>query len=141
MSETALRKPLPRINAVTAPFWSAAAERRLCMPRCRTCAAFVWPPRPTCGECGGEDFGWTDLSGLGRVYSFTVIRQVVGGPAAKAFEPDIPYVVAWIDLDEGPRFTSNIVGCPIEAVSIGMPVEVTFEQASPDIWLPKFKPR
>ena len=69
-----------------------------------------------------------------------MIRQVVGGPAAKAFEPDIPYVVAWIDLDEGPRFTSNIVGCPIEVVSIGMAVEVTFEQASLEIWLPKFKP-
>jgi uncharacterized OB-fold protein len=134
------RKPLPRISAVTAPFWGAAAEQRLRMPRCKACAAFVWPPRPSCGECGGEHFEWTDLSGRGRVYSFTVIRQVVGGPAAKAFEPDIPYVVAWIDLDEGPRFTSNIVGCPIEAVSIGMMVEVTFDQASPDIWLPKFKP-
>jgi len=134
------RKPLPRINAVTAPFWRAAAERRLRMPRCKACAAFVWPPRPSCGECGGEHFDWTDLRGRGQVYSFTVIRQVVGGPAAKAFEPDLPYVVAWIDLDEGPRFTSNIVGCPIEVVSIGMAVEVTFEQASLEIWLPKFKP-
>jgi uncharacterized OB-fold protein len=134
------RKPLPRINSVTAPFWAAAAEHRLRMPRCKACTAFVWPARPSCGECGGEHFDWTDLSGRGRVYSFTVIRQIVGGPAAKAFEPDIPYVVAWIDLDEGPRFTSNIVGCPIEAVNIGMAVEVTFDQASPDIWLPKFKP-
>jgi len=71
------RKPLPRISAVTAPFWGAAAEQRLRMPRCKACAAFVWPPRPSCGECGGEHFEWTDLSGRGRVYSFTVIRQVV----------------------------------------------------------------
>jgi uncharacterized OB-fold protein len=140
MNDTVPRKPLPRTNAVTAPFWSAAAQQRLSMPRCRACAGFVWPPRPTCGECGSEQLDWTDLSGRGRIYSFTIIRQVVGGAAVKAFERDLPYVVAWIDLDEGPRFTSNVVGCPVEAVTIGMAVEVTFEQASADIWLPKFKP-
>ena len=140
MSDTP-RKPLPQINAVTRPFWSAAAQRRLAMPRCRDCEAFTFPPRPSCGECGSEKLKWTDLSGRGRVYSFTVIRQVVGGPAVKAFERDIPYVVALIDLDEGPRITSNIIGCPVETVKIDMPVEVVFEQASTDIWLPKFKPR
>ena len=134
------RKPLPQINAVTQPFWSATAEKRLSMPRCRDCNAFTFPPRPACGECGGENLEWQNLSGRGRVYSFTVIRQVVGGPAVRAFERDIPYVVALVDLDEGPRITSNIVGCPVEAVQIGMPVEVVFEQASPEVWLPKFKP-
>ena len=141
MSEDRPRKPLPQINAVTRPFWEAAAQRRLSMPRCRSCAAFVWPPRPTCGECGDADLQWTPLSGRGSVYSFTIIRQVVGGAASRAFEPDIPYVVAWIDLDEGPRMVSNLVGCPIEEVTIGMAVEVVFEQASADVWLPKFKPR
>ncbi len=141
MTENPPRKPLPQVNAVTRPFWSAAAERRLSMPRCRACAAFTFPPRPTCGDCGSENLEWVNLSGRGRVYSFTVIRQVVGGPSAKAFEPDIPYVVALIDLDEGPRITSNVIGCPVEAVKIDMPVEVAFEQASAEVWLPKFKPR
>jgi uncharacterized OB-fold protein len=140
MTQDAPRKPLPQINDVTRPFWRAAAEGRLCMPRCRDCAAFTWPPRPTCGECGSDSLEWTNLSGHGQIYSFTVIRQIVGGPAAKAFEPDIPYVVAWIDLDEGPRITSNLVGCPIEAARIGMSVQVTFEQAASEVWLPKFKP-
>jgi hypothetical protein len=140
MSETP-RKPLPQVNATTRPFWSAAADKRLSMPRCRACQAFTFPPRPTCSECGNDAFDWVGLSGRGTVYSFTVIRQVVGGPAVRAFEADIPYVVALIDLDEGPRITSNVVGCPVDAVAIGMPVEAMFEQASPEIWLPKFRPR
>jgi hypothetical protein len=80
------------------------------------------------------------MSGKGEIYSFTVIRQVVGRAASKSFEPDIPYVVAWVDLDEGPRMISNIVGCPVDQVTLGMKVSVAFEQASKDVWLPKFKP-
>ena len=136
----ASRKPLPQLNAVTRPFWEASACGRLTMPRCRDCGAFTWPPRPGCAECASVGLEWTQLSGRGTVYSFTVIRQIVGGPSARAFEPDIPYVVAWIDLEEGPRLVSNVVGCPIEQVTIGMGVEALFEQASADIWLPKFKP-
>jgi uncharacterized protein len=129
MSDDRARKPLPQLNAVTRPFWEAAARGQL-----------TWPPLPSCGECGSAALEWTRLSGRGMVYSFTVIRQIVGGPSARAFEPDIPYVVAWIDLEEGPRLVSNIVGCPIEQVTIGMAVEVVLEQASAEIWLPKFKP-
>jgi uncharacterized protein len=140
MSDDRARKPLPQINAVTRPFWDAAALGRLRMQCCRDCGAFTWPPRPACSECGSTELAWTELSGRGSVYSFTVIRQVVGGAAAKAFEPDIPYVVAWIDLAEGPRLVSNVIDCPIEQVTIGMAVEVLFEQASEDIWLPKFRP-
>src|SRR5439155_5388620 len=108
MSDDRTRKPLPRLNAVTRPFWDATVAGQLSMPRCRACSAFTWPPQPGCGECGNAELEWTQLSGRGRVYSFTVIRQVVGG-AARAFEPDIPYVVAWIDLDEGPRLVGNVV--------------------------------
>ena len=80
------------------------------------------------------------MSGTGEVYSFTVIRQVVGRAASKAFEPDIPYVIAWVDLDEGPRLITNVVGCPVEDVKLGMKVTVQFDKASEKIWLPKFKP-
>jgi len=69
-----------------------------------------------------------------------VIRQVVGRAASQAFQPDIPYVIAWVDLDEGPRMITNIVNCPVENVRLGMKVFVVFDQASKDVWLPKFKP-
>ena len=141
MSEPDFTKPLPDITPEAKPFWDAAAQHKLVMQRCSDCGAFIWTPRPACYECGSEQLEWTELSGKGRVYSFTVIRQVVGRAASKAFEKDIPYVIAWVDLDEGPRMISNIIGCGVDAVELGMNVAVVFEQQSPEIWLPKFKPR
>ena len=108
--------------------------------QCRDCGAWIWCPRPACGECGSDNFVWTELSGRGEIFAFTVIREVVGR-ALRGFEKDIPYVTAWIDLEEGPRICSNVVCCPIETVRIGMPVEVLFEEAREGIFLPKFKPR
>jgi hypothetical protein len=140
MAEADLRKPLPAITAEAKRFWDAAAQNKLVMQRCQGCSAWIWTPRPLCNECGSAAVQWTPMSGKGEIYSFTVIRQVVGRAASKAFEPDIPYVVAWVDLDEGPRMITNIVGCPVEDVKLGMKVSVVFEQASKDIWLPKFKP-
>jgi uncharacterized OB-fold protein len=140
MAEATPKKPLPAVTAEAKPFWEAAAQQKLVMQRCSDCHAWVWTPRPSCSECGSESLEWTPMSGKGEIYSFTVIRQVVGRAASKAFEPDIPYVVAWVDLDEGPRMITNIVGCAVENVNLGMKVTVAFEQASPEIWLPKFKP-
>src|SRR5215470_3201516 len=133
MAEAILKKPLPAITSEAKPFWDAAAQNKLVVQRCRDCRAYVWTPRPACYECGSEELEWTDVSGKGAVYSFTVIRQVVGRAASKAFEPDVPYVVAWVDLEEGPRMISNVVGCAVEDVKLGMHVAVTFEQASPEI--------
>ena len=140
MAEVDVRKPLPAITPEAKPVWDAAAQNKLPLQRCQDCRVWVWTPRPSCNECGSERVEWTSMSGRGEVYSFTVIRQVVGRAASKAFEPEIPYVVAWVDLDEGPRMITNIVGCPVEDVKLGMKVSVIFEQASKDIWLPKFKP-
>lgn len=140
MAELDVRKPLPAITTEAKPFWDAAAQQRLIIQRCQDCKAWVWTPRPSCNECGSEKVEWTQVSGEGEIYSFTVIRQVVGRAASKAFERDIPYVIAWVDLDEGPRLITNIVGCPVENVKLGMKVSVQFEQASKDVWLPKFKP-
>lgn len=140
MAELDVRKPLPAITTEAKPFWDAAAKQQLMIQRCKDCNAWVWTPRPSCNECGSEKIEWTQVSGRGEIYSFTVIRQVVGRAASKAFEPDIPYVIAWVDLDEGPRLITNIVGCPVEDVKLGMKVTVRFEQASKDVWLPKFRP-
>lgn len=133
-------KPLPEITPITQPFWEGAADKKLLIQRCSDCQSWVWCPRPACVECASEQLKWTPVSGRGHVFAFTVIREVIGR-ALRGFEKDIPYVTAWIDLDEGPRFCSNIVECPIEKVEIGMPVEVVFEEAGPGIYLPKFRPR
>ena len=133
-------KPLPRVTSLTRPFWEAAAQKRLVIQRCTKCEEYVWCPRPACTECGCDQLTWTPVSGRGSVFSFTVIRQVIAR-GANAFEKEIPYVVAWIDLDEGPRLCSNVVDCPLDQIVIGMPVEVLFEEASPEISLPKFRPQ
>lgn len=134
------KKPLPDITPVTQPFWEAAAGRRLVMQRCADCQSWVWCPRPACTECGSEKLDWVSVSGRGRLFAFTVVREVVGR-ALRGFEKDIPYVTAWIDLEEGPRICSNVVDCPIDRVEIGMAVEVLFEEAGPGIFLPKFRPQ
>jgi uncharacterized OB-fold protein len=140
MAELDVSKPLPAITSEAKPFWDAAAQQKLMIQRCQDCNAWVWTPRPSCHECGSEKLTWTQMSGKGEVYSFTVIRQVVGRAASQAFEPDIPYVIAWVDLDEGPRMITNVIGCPVEDVKLGMKVTVQFEKASEKVWLPKFKP-
>ena len=135
-----IRKPLPEITPVTRPFWDGAAQGKLLLQRCPDCGHYIWTPCPVCVECGSERLQWTEVSGRGTIYSFTVIRQVAGRGSSKAFEKDIPYVVAWVDLDEGPRMVSNVVGCPVDEVKIAMRVSVVFEPASAEISLPKFRP-
>jgi uncharacterized protein len=121
-------KPLPEITPVNQPFWDGAKAGKLMMQKCRDCGSWVFCPRPFCVECNSDKLEWVQLSGRGRVFSFTVIREVVGR-ALRGFAPDIPYVTAWIDLDEGPRFCSNIIECPIDKVKIDMPVQVVFEDS------------
>jgi uncharacterized OB-fold protein len=135
-----IQKPLPQITPVNQPFWDGAKAGKLMMQRCKDCQSWVFCPRPICVECNSDKLEWVQLVGRGKVFSFTVIREVVGHDL-RGFAPDIPYVTAWVDLDEGPRFCSNIVGCPIENVKIGMPVEAVFEDSGQGITLPKFKPR
>lgn len=139
MAEKAPQRPLPTITELTEPFWKAARGGKLVMQRCKHCHELVWCPRPSCVECGSDELEWEPLSGGGKIYSFTVIRQVAGR-GARAFEQDIPYAIAWVDLDEGPRFYTNIVGCEVDKIEIGMPVTVFFDPVTPEISLPKFKP-
>src|SRR5919106_961269 len=134
-----IQKTLPQITPVNQPFWDGAKAGKLMMQRCKDCQSWVFCPRPICVECNSDKLEWVQLVGRGKVFSFTVIREVVGHDL-RGFAPDIPYVTAWVDLDEGPRFCSNIIGCPIEDVKIGMDVQAVFEDTGEGLTLPKFKP-
>jgi len=137
MMSDILEKPLPRIDSVTHPFWEATASDRLVMQRCAACGSFVWTPRPACNECGSDSLVWTTLGGRGTIFSYTIIRRV-RGLGSRAFEPEIPYAVIWVDLEEGPRMISNLVGDTHDRVAIGQQVRVVFEAAPGGIKLPKF---
>ena len=135
MTEAAPPKPLPVIDAETRPFWDAAREGKLLIQRCRACRKHVFYPRALCTHCHSDKLEWVEASGEGTIYSFTIARR----PAGPAFAADVPYVVALIDLKEGPRMMSNIVTRDVESVRIGQKVRAVFEPASPEVTLPKFQ--
>lgn len=134
----AYEKSLPAVTTLTQPFWDAAKRHELVLQRCSRCKEYQWYPRGLCIHCGSTALSWEKVSGQGSVYSFTVIRQVVDN--SPAFQKDIPFIVALIELAEGPRIYSDIVGCKPEEVKIGMHVNVIFEDVTENISLPKFQP-
>lgn len=130
-----LPTPGPTVTPETAPFWEAAAQGVLRLPRCRACAAVIWYPRPQCPRCGSSDVEWFAASGRGTVYSFTITRRA-GGPYGDA----APYVLAYVELDEGPRMMTNVVGCPPESVYVGQVVVAEFHDSGDGAALVRFRP-
>jgi uncharacterized protein len=130
------RKPLPRPAPESVPFWEAANNHRLELPRCNACGKFWFPPSRSCPHCLAADFAWTPVSGRGTVFSFVVFHRVYH----PAYEGEVPYVVALIALEEGPRMLSNVVGIPPEQVRCDMPVKVVFDDVADGVALPKFTP-
>lgn len=126
--------PLPRVTALTEPFWSAAREARLLLPRCKACNQHFFRPEVACTHCFATDWEWVEASGRGTLYSYSVIHR------APVPGLQVPVVFAVVELAEGPMLYSNLVGCAHEDVKIGMGLQVCFEPASPEITLPKFKP-
>lgn len=127
-------KPLPVIDADTKPFWDAAREGKLKIKHCDECGKAHFYPRALCPHCHSDRLDWIEVKGAGEIYTFTIARRGAG----KAFEADAPYVVALIQLDEGPRMMSNVVTDDVEAVRIGQRVRVVFAEAGEGVVLPKF---
>jgi uncharacterized OB-fold protein len=129
-------KPLPRIDEESKGFWEACQRHELYLQRCGDCGALRHYPRALCPSCLSERIEWLRASGKGTVYTFTVTHQ----NQSAGFRDALPYVLAYVELAEGPRMLTNIVGCAPDDVRIGMPVEVVFEDVTPSVTLPKFKP-
>jgi len=129
----------PYADATTQPFWDAAAEGRLCAPRCRDCGTFILPPKPFCFTCQGQAFEWVDLPGTGTVYTFTVVRHPLSAQLADV----VPYVSGVIELDgtqgAGARLLLNITDADPESIKIGDQVRVWFDQVSDTLPLPRAK--
>lgn len=130
-------KPRPALDPDSTPFWQACREHRLIVQRCTQCGRTRFPPGPTCATCGAPDHDWIDASGRGRVFSWIVVRHPV---PADVYAGEVPYVVALIELEEGVRLVSNVIGCAPEAVAVDMPVEVMFDDRAGEVPLPKFRP-
>ena len=96
----------------------------------------MWPVKPRCDHCFSADVTWVQASGKGTLYSFVLMHQLYH----PGFASEIPYNIAQVDLEEGLRIISNVVGVPNDALQIGMALEVTFEDVSEEVTLPKFRP-
>jgi uncharacterized OB-fold protein len=128
-------RPLPKPTPETQHYWDGARAGELRLQRCNACAHVYFPPRPFCPECGSRDVDVFAASGRGTLYSYVINQMKTPG-----FEP--PYAVAVVELEEGPRLMTNIVGCPQtpDALNLDMALEVTFEQVTDEITLPQFRP-
>jgi hypothetical protein len=133
---TAYEKPLPAPSDVSVPFWDGLKAGELRLQHCGDCQRHIFYARTICPHCLGERLEWVTASGRGRVYSYTIVRRAMN----PAFAEDVPYVFAIVELDEGPRVTTNVVGCAPEAVRVDMPVKAAYDNVTPEIALLKFEP-
>ncbi len=130
-------KPRPDLNdTATAPYWEAAARHELVLPYCDDWGLVFFPPRESCPACWSRDLSWRPVSGTGTVWTFTEVHVAFYDDT---WADDVPYVVAVIELDEGPRLLANIVEPDIDSLAIGDRVEVVFEDRSEDVTLPMFR--
>lgn len=128
--------PLPVPTVLTQPYWEAAKEHKLVVQRCRASDHMFTYAREHCPYCWSSDLEWFEVSGRGKVYTYTIIRQ----PADPVFNERVPYAYVIIQLDEGPRLPGNLINVDVDHVFVDMPVKVTFDDVTPEITLPKWEP-
>jgi uncharacterized OB-fold protein len=127
--------PIPVPTPETRPFWDAAKRHALELPRCRACGRLHYFPRGVCPHCLSIDLAWERLSGKATLHTFTVVHR-----GQKGFPVPTPYVLAIVELAEGPRLMTTLVDVDPANVTIGMAVEVTFRDVSDTVALPLFRP-
>ena len=130
------RYDLPIPDHYTQVWWDAAAERRLLVVRCRSCAVAHYYPRPFCPRCGSDDVAWEEASGDATLYTWSVVHQNDMPP----FRDRVPYVAAVVDLAEGPRMMTNVVGCEFDALQAGMALRLEITDIGEGVHVPLFRP-
>jgi uncharacterized protein len=135
MSQT-VGKPYPVPDEISAPFFDGARDGKLMLQHCTACDRWSFPMRERCPHCFAPKLEWRQASGRGSLYTFTIMHQVMNPGFASA----VPYNVAQVDLIEGVRMTSNVVGVANDALRIGMPLQAVFEDVGENVRLPKFRP-
>jgi uncharacterized OB-fold protein len=143
VTTTAPVKPVPVPDKASAPFFAGALDGLLMLRRCGACNTFMSPiagigapVRPRCVTCFSGDLAWAPSSGRAALYSFVLMHQRYDD----AFADELPYNIAVVETEEGVRLTSQVVGCPNDALEIGMALEVVFERVSETVAIPRFRP-
>lgn len=120
-----MEKPLPIATPTTEPFWSGVREGQIRLQRCDDCGSWIWYPRSHCSSCLSRNLSWVDVSGRGTLHTFTLTRV----PTAPFFADEMPQKLAVVELDEGVRLTSTLVGVEPDEIEIGMRLRPAFEKA------------
>jgi len=131
---TALPSPAPEANPETEAFWAATAEGNLLIRRCNDCNEYIWYPRVLCPECGSFNTDWHEAAGTGTIYSYTLNNRGEGAYRGTSF------VLAYVELTEGPRIMTNIVTDTPEQLSVGDAVRVVFNDTGEGNALYRFEP-
>jgi uncharacterized protein len=119
-----LPAPEPYPNPEDQPFWDGTKQDKLVLPRCRACGTVIWYPRAFCSNCSGQDIEWFEAGGRGTVYAVTAVHRAQG-----PWRPAAPYAIAYVELEEGPRVLTNIIGIDADDVHPGQPVQAVFVPA------------
>lgn len=130
-------KPLPTLTDDNRPFWDGCRQGQLRLQCCAGCGHLRYPISPFCPRCLSGAFDWRAVSGRGTVFAYVVFHQAYH----PGFKGEVPYNVAMIQLEEGPRLYSNVVGTPHDQVKVGDAVEVVYDPVTPDITIPRFRLR
>jgi hypothetical protein len=135
MTSPAVTKPIPEPDEASAPFWEGSLRGELRLMKCKRCGIARLPSRKHCDDCLSEEFDWIAASGRGTLRTFGVMHQRYH----PGFAEELPYVVAIVELEEGPRLPTNLVELANVEPYVGMPLRVAWERYD-DVALPKFKP-
>ncbi len=121
--------PAPPVNPETKPFWDAAAQGKLLIKKCTACGEMHFYPRSICPFCFSSNTEWVEASGLGTVYTYSVMRRA-----------PMPYAIAYVELAEGPRMMTNIVDCDLDQIRVGQNVRLVFKPSEGGPPVPMFTP-
>jgi len=136
MTQQPPAKPAPTPDAESQPFFDGASRGVLMLKHCNACQANLHPATEFCPECLSDDLGWTEASGKGTLHTFGIMHQNYH----PAFTGELPYNVSIVELEEGPRLNTNVVGIDNDKLEVGMALEVVFEEFDGGVKLPKFQP-
>ncbi|MBI3246196.1 MAG: OB-fold domain-containing protein [Deltaproteobacteria bacterium] len=129
------KKPLPKRRGVAGQFYDFCKKHELRFQRCTSCQTWRHVPRDMCAKCGSFDWEWAKSSGKGKVFSWTTAEQVM----LPQFADDVPYNASVIELEEGVRMVSWVIDIPNDELRLDLPVEVFFDDVTPEVTLPKFR--
>ncbi len=129
-------KPRPAISSLNRPYWEGLKRRELTLQACGECGKVWYPPAPFCPVCWSRKLTWQKLCGRGKVNAWVVFHRAY----FSSFADDVPYNVAEVELQEGPRLLTNLVGVDNAHIEIGLPVEIVFEDVTDELTLAKFRP-